>query len=385
MARWAVLALVVFLSAALLFSVSAPPAAAAPIFARKYKLACGACHVIPPKLNQFGEEFLVRGYRFEDGRAAEKTWPFAVWATWRGQWETDRDRGRGLPNRVEIISGGPIPRTRAFYFLEWLPVSQQTDDSNRRVERHGRFEDVFVSLPLGRSDVFLTVGQFRSLSQVDVSRRLSLSEPLAFATAVAGNPATTSRLTSLRSFSPSARSPGLRVHHQWQRGEHASDGWYNSVTVPFAGEFVIPLTSRVHREQGFAFEARPKGAFIESYYRYKLSSFGGHAFLGDDRQLYGLVGAYNRSSWFSTAAVGFARERDGSRDTRVSWENELVPWEWLAVGVRVDDRTGPGRPVAVVPHVNLEFPLTTYVFRITAEYRQQRGSRQWLLETGVVF
>ncbi|MGH9788770.1 MAG: hypothetical protein ACRD4U_08740 [Candidatus Acidiferrales bacterium] len=360
--------------------------AAAPHFARRYGVSCGTCHVIPPKLNQFGEEFLARGYRFPGDEPTQRTWPFAVWATWRGQWETGpAERGRGLPNRVEIISGGPNPRTRAFYFLEWLPVSQQTDGNNRRVERHGRFEDLFVSVPLGRSDAFFTVGQFRALSQVDVSRRLSLSEPLAFATGVAGRPATTSRLTSLRSFSPSGRSPGLRVHHQWQRGARASDGWYNSATVPFAGELVIPLTERVHHEQGFAFEARPKGAFVESYYRYKLSSFGGHAFLGDDRQLYGLVGVYNRGPWFSTAALGFAHERNGSRDTRVSWENELVPWDWLAVGVRVDDRTGSNRPVAVIPHVNFEFPLTTYVVRITGEYRQQRGNRQWLLETGVVF
>ncbi len=359
--------------------------AAAAHFARRHGVSCGTCHVIPPKLNQFGEEFLARGYRFPGDEPTKKTWPFSVWATWRGQWETDRDRGRGLPNRVEIISGGPIAHTRAYYFLEWLPVSQQTDGNNRRVERHGRFEDLFVSLPLGRTDAFVTVGQFRSLGQVDVSRRLSLSEPLAFSTGVAGRPALSSRLTSLRSFSLSGRSPALRLHHQWQRSDRASDGWYNSVTVPFAGEFVIPLTERVHREQGFAFEARPKGAFIESYYRYKLSSFGGHVFLGDDRQLYGLVGAYNRGPWFSTAAVGFAHERNGSRDTRVSWENELVPWPWLAVGLRVDERTGPNRPVAVIPHINFEFPLTSYAFRITGEYRQQRGNRQWLLETGVVF
>jgi hypothetical protein len=361
------------------------PGAATSQFARKYKLACGACHVIPPKLNQFGEEFLARGYRFEDDRPAEKTWPFAVWATWRGQWETDRDRGRGLPNRVELISGGPLPRTRAFYFLEWLPVSQQTDGQNRRVERHGRFEDVFVTVPLGDRGAYFTLGQYRMLTQVDVSRRLSLSEPLAFSTGVAGGPALSSRLTSLRSFSLSGRSPALRFGHQWRRGGRASDGWYNSVTVPFAGEFVIPLTGRVHREQGFALEARPKGAFLESYYRYKLSSFGGHVFLGDERQLYGLVGVYNRGPWFSTAAAGFAHERNGTRDTRLSWENEWVPLDWLALGARLDHRTGPNRPLAVIPHVNVEFPLTTYVVRVTGEYRQQRDNRQWLLETGVVF
>lgn len=373
--------LVVGFFALLWFAV--PKSEAVPYFARQYKTPCTTCHVIPPKLNQFGEEFFARGYRFADERPTEKTWPFAVWATWRGQWEANQDQGRGLPNRVEIISGGPIANTRAFYFFEWLPVSQQTDSQNQRVERHGRFEDLFVAVPVGSA--YLTVGQYRSLSQVDVSRRLSLSTPLAFGTGLAGKPASTSRLTSLRSFSPSGRSPAIRLSHQWQRGSFASDGWYNSLTVPFAGEIVIPLTDRVSRERGFEFEFRPKGAFLESYYRKGLSSFGGHVFLGDDRQLYGLVGSINRGPFFSTLAVGFGHERNGSTDSRVSWENEWVPQPWLALGLRVDDRTGSGRPAALVPYVNVEFPLTSYVVRITTEYQQQRGNRRWLLETGVVF
>ena len=367
-------------------SVGQENAQAVPYFARKYKMGCTTCHVIPPKLNQFGENFLARGYRMAEAPSlekSEKTWPFAVWATWRGQWDASRDRGRGLPNRVEIISGGPLGRTRVFYFVEWLPVSQEVGSNNTRVERHGRFEDLFVSLPLGSA--YLTIGQFRALAQVDVSRRLSLSEPLAFSTGLAGERARTGRLTALRSFSLSGRSPAIRLSHHWVRGPRRADGWYNSVTLPFAGEWVIPLNSRVHRERGFEFELRPKGALLESYYRHGLSSFGGHAFLGGDRRLFGLVGAYNFGPFFSTAAVGFARERTGQKDTRFSWENEIIPTRWLALGLRVDDRTGPGRPAALIPHVNVEFPLTSYTVRITAEHRQQRASRQWLLEVGVVF
>jgi hypothetical protein len=356
---------------------------AVPYFARKYKTSCQTCHVIPPKLNQVGEDFLARGYRFPDDREQFPTWPFAVWATGRGQWESNRDRGRLLPNRVEIISGGPVRNTRAFYFVEWLPLSQEVDGNNRRVERHGRFEDLFVSLPAGRA--YVTVGQFRSLAQVDVSRRLSISEPLAFSTGVAGPAASTSRLTGLRAFSLSGRSPAVRLSHQWTRGARPADGWYNNLTVPFAGEWVIPLTERVRQERNFEFELRPKGVLLESYYRHGLSSFGGHAFLGDERRLLGLVGVYNRGLFFSTAAVGFARERTGATDTRFTWENEYVPWPWLALGLRLDDRTGPNRFAAIHPYANVEFPLTAYTFRITAEHRQQRGARLWLLEMGAVF
>ncbi|MFQ5778835.1 MAG: hypothetical protein ACE5IP_12585, partial [Terriglobia bacterium] len=66
-------------------------------------------------------------------------------------------------------------------------------------------------------------------------------------------------------------------------------------------------------------------------------------------------------------------------------ETEFIPRPWLALGLRVDDRTGRGRPPALIPHVNFEYPLTSYVVRITVEHRQQRGNRQWLLETGVIF
>jgi hypothetical protein len=358
-------------------------AQAVPYFARKYKTNCVTCHIIPPKLNHFGEDFLARGYRLPASPPQETTWPFAVWATWRGQWEASADRGRGLPNRVELISAGPVGGTRAFYFVEWLPVSQEVGSNNTRVERHGRFEDLFVSLPVGSA--YLTVGQFRPLTQVDVSRRLSLSEPLAFSTALLGQRARSARLTALRSFSLSGRSPAIQLRHHWARGPRLADGWYNSVTLPFAGEWVIPLNSRVHRERGFEFEFRPKGVLLESYYRHGLSSIGGHAFLGGDRRLFGLVGAYNRGPFFSTAALGFARERTGQNDTRFSWENELVPARWLALGLRVDDRTGSGRPAALIPHINFEFPLTSYTVRTTIEHRQQRANRLWLFETGVIF
>jgi hypothetical protein len=220
---------------------------------------------------------------------------------------------------------------------------------------------------------------------VDVSRRLSISEPLAFSAGVPGPRASTARLTGLRAFSLSGRSPAVRLGHQWARGGRPADGWYNHLTVPFAGEWVIPLTDRVLRERNFEFELRPKGVLLESYYKHGLSSFGGHAFLGDERRLLGLVGVYNRGLFFSTAAVGFARGRTGATDTRFSWENEYVPWRWLALGLRVDDRTGPDRLAALHPYANVEFPLTSYTFRVTAEHRQQRGARLWQIEMGAVF
>lgn len=378
-------AFLVFLVLGLAILVELPEAEAIPYYARKYRTECSTCHVTPPKLNETGEEFLAAGYRFpdEDRRDTRRTVPLSVWSSWRGQWDDVRGRGRGLPNRVEIISAGPIARTRAFYFVEWLPVSQEVGGNNQRVQRHGRFEDLFVSIPAGPLRV--SVGQYRQLTQVDVSRRLSLSEPLAFSAGLTGRAARSSRLTGLRSFSLSGRSPAVRVSHHWQRGAAGSDGWYNNVTVPFAGEFVIPLNSTVHRTRGFEFEARPKGVLYESYYRRGLASVGGHVFAGDSRQQYGLVAAANRGPFFTMLATGWGRERSGERDFRISWENEFIPVEWVTLGLRLDDRTGPNRPAALHPYVNIAFPLTWYTVRMTLERRQQRGNHAWLLELGTVF
>ena len=377
------LSILLLAGAILVWACMAPRADGIPYLARKYKMECGACHVIPPKLNEVGEKFLANGYRFPGKPSVAKALPLSVWASWRGERDIVINRGRGIPNRVEIISAGPIGKSSAFYFVEWLPVSQQRNAANQRVQRHGRFEDLFVSVPLGR--VQLTVGQYRQITQVDVSRRLSLSEPLAFSAGLAGPTALSGRLTSLRSFSLSGRSPAIRVSTHWRRGKDSADGWYALATVPLAGEFVIPLTEQVRRTQGFAFELRPKGVVLESYYRRGLNTIGAHAFLGDERRFFGLVGAVNRGPFFSTLALGFARERTGQRHTRISWENEWIPLRWMALGLRLDDRTGANRPVAVVPYFNAMFPLTSYTFRFTVEHRQQRGTREWLLELGAVF
>ncbi|HVS01595.1 MAG TPA: hypothetical protein VMT16_02410, partial [Thermoanaerobaculia bacterium] len=41
--------------------LAAAAAEATPQFARRYAVGCGQCHVLPPKLNAFGEQFLASG------------------------------------------------------------------------------------------------------------------------------------------------------------------------------------------------------------------------------------------------------------------------------------------------------------------------------------
>ena len=57
-------------AAAMLFAaLTALPAAALPVFARRYKTACTTCHTLPPQLNPFGLAFRANGYRLPAGEA----------------------------------------------------------------------------------------------------------------------------------------------------------------------------------------------------------------------------------------------------------------------------------------------------------------------------
>jgi hypothetical protein len=55
--------LVVLLGTGAFLMLSARPAGAVPVFARKYQTSCQTCHTIFPKLNPFGEAFRLNGYR----------------------------------------------------------------------------------------------------------------------------------------------------------------------------------------------------------------------------------------------------------------------------------------------------------------------------------
>ncbi len=133
---------------------------AVPHFARKYDVGCTTCHVLPPKLNTFGEAFLARGYRMPEGwkgrnptssdsttdsKPAElevaashqntdsklvrfgKAIPdwVSVWNS--GRYENSNSRfSKGYVNRVEVISAGHIGKSPFSYFVEWRPVSLET-------------------------------------------------------------------------------------------------------------------------------------------------------------------------------------------------------------------------------------------------------------------
>jgi hypothetical protein len=333
---------------------------ATPQFARTYRVDCSHCHSGPPRLNERGLRFLAAGY-WLGGDEPARTIPLAVWNTVDLEWRHSSDLGKGFPSRVELISAGRVGQSRAAYFVEWRALSQNVGGNGRLLDRSGRFEDLFLRAPLTSGGALsVTVGQFRTVTQVDVSQRLSLSEPLVFSSSVPGRRATDARLTSLRAFSASGRQPAIRAEYQWTRGESPADGWFAAATLPLTGELTIPLTDAA----SFELEGRPKGVFLEGFRRSGLTTFGGHAFVGDERRrvFTGVVTHDVGHRLTILAGVG-AFHAAGVTDTRLSLGGEVTISSRVVGGVRGDHRTGQGRDPAVLLYGNGHLPFGPSAFR----------------------
>lgn len=290
---------------------------------------------------------------------------------------------------MELISGGPIGRRdNLSYFLEWRAVSLETRADGTLLDRSGRFEDVLLNLPINSQNI-ISVGQYRALRQVDVSRRLSITEPAVFSTSLPGKAHRDARVGSLRGFSPSGRSPGFT--YQWQPivGERPSDGLFHAVTLPFGGEFSLPLTDEARRDASFELEGRPKGVFLESFYRTGLDSIGVHGFIDRGRWLAQGVGTLQRGKVFGIFAAGVSDQPDSKSRLRYSAEAEylLVSKESLRamLGFRVEQVTNAGRDPAYIPYISFSGPNTDYSFLATIQYRRQKNSDALFVEFGGAF
>jgi hypothetical protein len=349
-----------FFTVVALVLVSVPTADATPQFARQFRVDCSHCHSAPPRLNNQGLRFLLDGYRLEGRAAGSPTVPIAVWNTFDLEVRHSADFTKGFPSRVELISAGPVGGSRAAYFAEWRLLSQSIAGNRRLLDRSGRFEDLFINVPLMSSGVLaVTAGQFRALTQVDVSQRLSLSEPLVFSSGLAGRRAATARLTGLRSFSASGRQPAARIEYR-RTDSSPVDGWFAAATVPLTGELTIPFTDAA----SFELEGRPKGVFVEAYRRRGLASVGGHVFIGDEeRRLATAVATYQVGERLSLlGAIGRFHAAAGG-DARFSAGGEFTVTPQLVGGVRVDHRTTIGRDPAVLLYGNGHLPFGPASFR----------------------
>ena len=354
-----------------------------PYFARLYGVTCAQCHVSPPKLNEFGEEFVAAGYS-APGLEAGRTWPLAVWASGRMESLPADDPLAGdvvsYLNRIELISGGRVIAPWLSYFVEWRALSLEARADGTKRDRSGRFEDLFMTAGAGSFDV--TVGQFRLLQQVDVSRRIGLSEPLVFSASLPGEGDGSARAQSLRGFSPAGRSPAVRA--AWKQAAGGGT-WTTALTLPFPGEFSVPLTEEARTEASNEVLAELKGVYLESFVRRGLTSVGVHAFYDDaDRYLMSGMFTAARAAVHWGAALGFDRVADVTRG-RWSAEAEYFPRNFFALGGRIENRAADGARTAFLPYINVHYPGTRFTIRVTLEQRFQRDRGATLFELGTIF
>ena len=381
--------------AMIVIAAATDTAHAIPQYARKHNLQCTACHTVPPMLNARGQDFWQRGYRLAPGSNLPTlaTAPVAAWVTARQEDRLDAGFGEGYLTRAELISGGPIGETLS-YFIEWRIGSLESRPDGTLRDRSGRFEDAFFNWqPTDRFQ--FTAGQFRAINQIDVSRRLTLSEPIVFSTSLPGDPGPSSRITSLRAFSPSGRQPGLLFQYQSIKGESEADGLFHSVVLPFVGEWSIPLTPEAHAEASFVSQGPLKGAFLETYYRHDLNSIGAHAFIDDDRWLFTTVATVNYAESpltehvYVTAALGWDDSVMTPSRTRSSVEVLYLPvpltHDWLRPGVGFRAERVTGTAPAYIPFVVLSGPNESYTFLTQIEYRHQDDNRSFIFDVSLIF
>lgn len=366
-------------------AVAPPRAEAIPSFARRYQVACAKCHVVPPKLNEFGEGFAAAGYRSPE-LEAHPTVPVSLWVSGRAERRPVRGEQEVIDpylNRGELISGGQLLRPWLSYFVEWRVLSQESQGDGSLRDRSGRFEDAFVVAAPGER-LAVTVGQFRLIDQVDVSRRLSLSEPLALSASLPGEGGSTPRRRSLRAFSPSGRSPALRV--AWS--DRLADGWEwtASAAVPVPGELSIPLNSEARRQASNEIELHAKGVVLEGFVRRGVASYGAHLFYDSaDRYLLNTVAAGRRGPLFWTLVAGLDEVAGTSRG-RWSIEGEYLPGSVWGIGARLEDRAGDGAEPALLPYATWHPPLPRSLrthLAVTLEQRLQEDRDATLLEVGL--
>ena len=384
------------LACVFLASAVAPPASqATPQFAREHQLRCTACHLLPPKLNEDGFAFQASGYVLPERLRLQRrvdapefaTLPFAAWLS--GRFE---DQGSGGSNdlllpKVELITGGTLGEQWS-YFAEWRIVSLSLNSDGSLKDRGGRFEDLFVQRNVGTRQA-LKVGQFRSLNQVDVSLRLSPSEPLLFKNGLRTDSDPDPRIDSLLRFSPTSRSPSISYSFRSIEGRSASDGLFHYVTLPFVGEFSIPLSSEASKNASLELQGPPKGAFLETFYRSGQNSVGGHFFYDDDAWLATILGTYNRRSVFVTAGLGVDDQDHGVSRTRSSLEVEYLLTGRsdlrAAAGLRIEEVSDDGKRTAYVPYLVLSGPNTRHTFLLQLQYKDQQGSDTVVVDLSMLF
>lgn len=215
-------------------------AEAIPVFARKYQTSCTTCHVMPPKLNAFGDAFRMNGYQIPGGDEAfvkddpvelgakpwKEMWPDTVWpSTIPGSpiavrvitdFKATQDEGTKaktnfeFPHEVELLSGGTLGENIGFFVETEFkqdndPIMMQAlVEFHDVIEKWGVPENAF-NIKLGKFDQNY-LPSYRNLDRVGKNHPLWMNKKLSD---MGGGASASQNTTRLQDYQPGVELNGI--------------------------------------------------------------------------------------------------------------------------------------------------------------------------------
>lgn len=171
------------LSTLILIAVTTQPSWAIPAFARKYGFTCGMCHIVWPRLNDFGQKFRANGYQIPGQEALEKPiWQLAgpplALRTMAG-YTSDQFTPNGAEpetnqfqvNGLDVLAGGILGLNKGF-FLAYLPqieggngMEPQTGETEQANVIFTHLAGTWLNVRVGRFEgAYVPFSQLRSIT-----------------------------------------------------------------------------------------------------------------------------------------------------------------------------------------------------------------------------
>lgn len=183
------------LTMAAAFAASVRVTEATPYFSRKYETECSMCHWHQPKLNSIGKKFQADGYRFSNDEAPDSSFktinnmPLSVKMEPRFTARNNASASSDFQlHAIELQIGGSLPGGASLFIEKYL---------EERGEYHNA-GDAFVTLAL-RSGGYVKIGQFKTMSHIPDSERITLSRNIVYDTRTTlGNASNSVRLRDVQ-------------------------------------------------------------------------------------------------------------------------------------------------------------------------------------------
>ena len=331
------------------------PAAAIPLYARRYSVSCQTCHSVAPRLNQFGMAFQANNFNWLGQPLADQkglnSSPISAIATVSGfGTATDSTEKTAYRNLALYASDGfsLAGRPNGGYLVRMFAATY-TDSV-----RAGDFDSAFAALPIAgvRGQWSLLAGQMAPMNYSwDDHNDLTDSMPTA--------------LDAPDGYSLENTMPGVRLDYFSSRGRRDPSGDYLSVGVPFGGLLGANAKSRW---------GQPLGVYAQAFRRHGDNTVGVFGDSGDGESLAGLLASRKLAdNLFLWGAASTGSDSAGTL-RRLSVQLTATPTPFLGLAARLEGSYGAVNGIYPVLAATY-YPGRQQTLRLEMETAQQPGNR----------